>query len=405
DGQAWPAGWRALLRTNLGRARLLRDEIIHSYPAKPPLAGAAWHDIPLAFDGAAWSCEIALAETGWFRAKAYAVDAQGRQYWPEGPDLGISIHPDAYRTGNTIYCAFVRMFGETKTAISTANPDLEKQLAELDARRFAVIPPSGKLRELVREFPHIFDTLGCRILHLLPVTPTPTTLARFGRFGSPYAVQDLTAIDPALVEFDQRTTGIEQFRELTYEAHRRGGRVFLDVVINHTGWGARLFEEHPEWYVRDEGGRFASPGAWGTTWEDLVELHHRYPELWENLAEVFLTWCRRGVDGFRCDAGYKIPVRVWRYITARVLEEFPETIFLLEGLGGSWETTETLLTDGSMQWAYSELFQNYSGPHALSRANGSGFMFITVKPTTTNAWRPEAARGRCCATASARWPA
>ena len=67
------------------------------------------------------------------------------------------------------------------------------------------------------------------------------------------------------------------------------------------------------------------------------------------------------MDGFRCDAGYKIPVPAWQYIIARVQDEFPETIFLLEGLGGSWEATENLLTDGGMQWAYSELFQNYSG--------------------------------------------
>ena len=75
----------------------------------------------------------------------------------------------------------------------------------------------------------------------------------------------------------------------------------------------------------------------------------------------FLIWCRRGVDGFRCDAGYKIPVPAWQYIIARVQNEFSETIFLLEGLGGSWEATEALLTEGGMQWAYSELFQNYSG--------------------------------------------
>ena len=67
------------------------------------------------------------------------------------------------------------------------------------------------------------------------------------------------------------------------------------------------------------------------------------------------------MDGFRCDAGYKIPVPAWQYIIARVQDEFPETILLLEGLGGSWEATENLLTDGGMQWAYSELFQNYSG--------------------------------------------
>ena len=56
---------------------------------------------------------------------------------------------------------------------------------------------------------------------------------------------------------------------------------------------------------------------------------------------------------------HKVPVPVWRYITALVRQEFPDTVFLLEGLGGSWEATEALLTVGGMQWAYSELFQNH----------------------------------------------
>ncbi|HWH68646.1 MAG TPA: amylo-alpha-1,6-glucosidase, partial [Candidatus Sulfotelmatobacter sp.] len=54
-------------------------------------------------------------------------------------------------------------------------------------------------------------------------------------------------------------------------------------------------------------------------------------------------------------------VPAWQYIVTRVQQEYPETIFLLEGLGGAWEATEALLTEGGMQWAYSELFQNYSG--------------------------------------------
>jgi len=365
-GEALPKGWRAVLRTNLGRARVLRHEIIHAHTGKFGLADASWRDIPMECLDGEWRRDLALSEVGFFRAKAYAVDARGRQHWPDGPDVGISIHPDSYRSANTVYCAFTRMFGQGRAAHRTRNPLAEVQLAELDAQGYTVIPPSGKLRDLQRELPHVIDTLGCRILHLLPVTPTPTTSAKFGRFGSPYAVQDFTAIDPALVEFDKRTTGVEQFCELTYATHLKGGRVFLDVVANHTGWGAKLQEEHPQWYLRNEKGEFASPGAWGVTWEDLVELDHRNPELWEYLADVFLVWCRRGVDGFRCDAGYKIPVPAWQYITARVLEEFPETVFLLEGLGGSWQATENLLTDGGMQWAYSELFQNYSGREVAS---------------------------------------
>ncbi len=358
-------GWRARLRTNLGRAEVLRREIIEAHARGARLAGASWRDLPLNGDSEGWSLELPLAEVGYFKAKAYLIDPQGWQHWPEGADVGISVHPDRYRTGNVIYCAFTRLFGESRTATITAE-DKEPVLTELENKGYATIPASGKLRDLQALLPHILDTLGCRILHLLPVNPVPTTYGRFGRFGSPYAALDLTAIDPALVVFDRRTTGIDQFRELTYATHLGGGRVFLDIVINHTGWGSVLQENRPEWFLREGPGIFASPGAWGVTWEDLVELKHQNVSLWDELSETFLTWCRRGVDGFRCDAGYKVPAPAWQYIVARVQEEFPETIFLLEGLGGAWETTEELLTEGGMQWAYSELFQNYSSREVAS---------------------------------------
>jgi starch synthase (maltosyl-transferring) len=370
-----PAGARGFLRTNIGRAAALRAETIEAHnqqvaahglpvahrPAMPVLQGASWRDLPMRKVGDMWELELTVAEVGYFQAKAFFIDEKGRQHWPWGPNAGITVHPDAYRMGNTIYCAFPRMFGPTKALKITIDEQREGDLRQLDRVGYTVIPPSGKLRDLARELPHIVQTLGCKILHLLPVSPTPTTYARFGRFGSPYAVQDLTAIDPALVEFDKRTTGIQQFEELVYAAHMHGARVFLDLVINHTGWGSAEQERHPEWFVKEHG-NFISPGAWGTTWEDLVELDHRLPISWEYLAEVFLTWCRRGVDGFRCDAGYKVPPLAWKYITARVRDEFPDALFLLEGLGGSWEATETLLTEGGLQWAYSELFQNYNGP-------------------------------------------
>lgn len=366
EGGARPEGWRAALRTNLGRASSIRDEFITSVQARRPPTHLSWRDIPLAWQDGEWSTELPLTEVGYFQAKAYALDPEGWQHWPDGPDAGVAVQPNACRTANTIYCAFTRMFGPSKAAAHTVNSTLQLAIQSLDEQGYAVIPPSGTLRDLARELPHIIDTLGCRILHLLPVQPTPTTYARFGRFGSPYACLDLTAIDPALVEFDKRTTGIDQFRELTRAAHSQGARVFLDMVINHTGWGSTLQENHPDWFLRQSNGAFVSPGAWGTTWEDLVEFDHANPSLRECLAEAFLEWLRRGVDGFRCDAGYKVPLPVWRYITARVRQEFPDAIFLLEGLGGSWSDTDALLTEGGMQLAYSELFQNYSGPQVAS---------------------------------------
>lgn len=358
--QAPAPPWRVLLRTNLGRAPTRRRAIIESPSRQPPAGDPSWRDIPMQFVDGEWQLDVCLTETGYFRAKAYAVDPKGQQHWPEGPDVGISVHPDQYRTNNILYCAFTRLFGESRTAVRLLDPSKESQLKPWDERGYTVIPPSGTLRDLVRQLPHIIDTLGCRIVHLLPVNPTPTTYARFGRFGSPYACLDYVAVDPAQIEFDQKTTGIDQFRELTDAVHARDARLFMDVVINHTGWGSKMQEEHPHWFLRKPDGCFASPGAWGVIWADLIEFDHRHPQLREELAEVFLTWCRRGVDGFRCDAGYMIPLPVWQYITARVHDEFPEALFFLEGLGGAWELTEALITEGGMQWAYSELFQNYS---------------------------------------------
>jgi starch synthase (maltosyl-transferring) len=353
--------FRAFLRTNLGRATARRREIISAHAGQAVVANSSWRDVPMQKTVGGWQIELPIAEVGYFKAKAYLLDEKNWQHWPDGSDVGISVHPNFARTANTIYCAFTRLFGATKNLASAVDEKLEAQLQSLDAKNFTVIPPSGTLRDLAKQLPHIIQTLGCRILHLLPIHPTPTTFARFGRFGSPYAALDLTAVDPALVEFDKRATGIDQFCELTFTAHSIGARVFLDIVINHTGWGSTLQENSPEFFLKNPDGTFASPGAWGTTWEDLIELKQDSVLLWDKIADALLIWCRRGVDGFRCDAGYKIPVPAWQYIIARVQDEFPETIFLLEGLGGSWEATESLLAEGGMQWAYSELFQNYSG--------------------------------------------
>ncbi len=361
----WPGGapgkHQARLRTNLGRAAMRRREIIAAQAGGAVFAGASWRDLPMQPTADGWAIELPLAEVGYFKAKAYLRDEKSWQHWPDGSDVGISVHPNFARTANTIYCAFTRLFGDSKRLTATADAAVEAQLKALEIQGYATLPPSGTFRDLTRKLPFIVNKLGCRILHLLPVNPTPTVYARFGRFGSPYAALDLTAVDPALVEFDKRTTGIDQFCELTRTAHALAARVFIDIVINHTGWGSTLQENHPEFFLKKPDGEFASPGAWGTTWEDLVELEQHDVKLWDLIADALLTWCRRGVDGFRCDAGYKIPTPAWQYIVARVQEEFPEIIFLLEGLGGSWEVTESLLTEGGMQWAYSELFQNYSG--------------------------------------------
>ena len=229
-------------------------------------------------------------------------------------------------------------------------------LKTLDEAGYTVIPPSGTFRDLIEELDFIIGHLGCRIVQLLPIHPTPTTYARMGRFGSPYAALSFTAVDPALAEFDPKATPLEQFVELVDAVHARGARLFIDIAINHTGWAASLHETHPGWLSREADGQIENPGAWGVVWADLTRLDYGHRDLWQYMADVFLTWCRRGVDGFRCDAGYMIPTAAWRYMIGKVRDQFPNVIFLLEGLGGKISVTRDLLNWADFNWAYSELF-------------------------------------------------
>jgi predicted glycogen debranching enzyme len=180
-----------------------------------------------------------------------------------------------------------------------------------------------------------------------------------GRFGSPYAALSFTDVDPALAVFDPHATPLEQFVELVDSIHQRNAKIFIDIAINHTGWAASLHESHPQWLVRSPEGKIEVPGAWGVSWEDLTKLDYENKDLWQFIADVFIKWCHRGVDGFRCDAGYMIPLAAWKYIVAKVKDQYPDTVFLLEGLGGKISVTRDLLNMANLNWTYSELFQNY----------------------------------------------
>ncbi|MFP4582000.1 MAG: amylo-alpha-1,6-glucosidase [Desulfococcaceae bacterium] len=360
--QRRPAPGRAWLRTNIGRAAIARREIIDEVDSDAAPLGRDWFDLPMdRTDEDRFSLVLPLAEVGHFQAKAlFLPEGERDPLWPEGGNTALNVAPAHTVCGNTIYNAFVRQFGPNKDGGGKPDPVQGECIRNLDDAGYTVIPRSGTFRDLIRHLDFIVGELGCRFLQLLPVHPTPTTYGRMGRFGSPYAALSFTEVDPALAEFDPKATPLEQFLELVDAVHARNARMILDIAINHTGWAASLHESHPEWLARDESGHIITPGAWGVVWEDLTKLDFGHRGLWSYMAEVFLAWCRRGADGFRCDAGYMIPLAAWRYIVARVRTEYPDTLFLLEGLGGKISVTRELLNSGNLDWAYSELFQNYN---------------------------------------------
>ena len=344
-----PRKGRAVLRTNLGAASVRRREIIEETEHGVVPLAKAWNDVPMKETApGAYECAVRLDEVGVFSAKACFFPAGGgTPEWPDGANFHVKVEPAATRRANSIYTVFVRQF--------------------------------GSFREVVRRLDAIMGKMGFSIIQTLPPFPVPVTYGVMGKHGCPFAATDFFGVDPACAEFDTAATPLDQFRELVDAVHARGGRLFIDLPANHTGWASVLQTHHPEWFRRKPDGTFVSPGAWGVTWADLVELDYSKPGLRAYMADVFLFWCRFGVDGFRCDAGYMIPEDTWTYIVARVREEHPDTVFMLEGLGGKLEVTDALLSRAGLDWAYSEIFQTYDRgafewylPGAIERAEKYG---------------------------------
>ena len=372
----------AWLRTNIGHAQIARREIINQVQNNDPASGRDWFDVPMnRVDDRHFQLTLGLCEVGHFEAKGFFLkEGEANPAWPEGENTAINVEPADTCCANIIYNAFVRQFGPNKGGGAPFHLE-ERRISELDRSGYAVIPPSGTFRDLIEQLDFIIKELGCRVIQLLPIHPTPTTYARMGRFGSPYASLSFTAVDPALAEFDSRATPLDQFIELVDAVHARNARIFIDIAINHTGWAAGLHETHPEWLARDPDGHIEVPEAWGVRWEDLTKLDYSFKDLWRYMADVFITWCRRGVDGFRCDAGYMIPVKSWKYIIAKVRMQYPDAVFNLEGLGGKISVTRDLLNTANFNWAYSELFQNYDRrqienylPEAIEISKKDGLM-------------------------------
>ena len=324
-----PQKGRAAFRTNIGHARIRRGEIIAETERGETPRAKAWADIPLTeTEPGLFTADIPLEEVGVFSGKAcFFPEGSNVPEWPEGRNLHVKVESAEARKSNSIYTVFVRQF--------------------------------GSFREVARRLDFIMGKMGFKIIQTLPPFPVPTTYAVMGEYGCPFAATDFLSVDPAMAEFDEYATPLDQFLELIDAVHARKGLIFVDLPANHTGWASTLQTHHPEWFHREADGHFVSPGAWGVKWADLVELDYSNPELRSYMADVFLFWCRNGVDGFRCDAGYMIPAQTWEYIVARVREEYPDTIFMLEGLGGELSVTDNLLAEANLDWAYSEIFQTY----------------------------------------------
>jgi len=204
------------------------------------------------------------------------------------------------------------------------------------------------------------DDLGVDAVWLMPVFESPS-----------YHGYDV--VDYERIESDYGTG--EDFDRFLEEAHRRGIRVIVDLVVNHTSSQHPWFEQaccapdapYRSWYVW----RRKDPGwtqPWGGTnhtwhprdgwfyygvfWSGMPDLNWRTREVREEMARIADFWLARGVDGFRLDATRHLVANgpgqlqndqpethlYLKEFAAHVRRGFPDSVLV----GENWTDTATI---------------------------------------------------------------
>jgi alpha-glucosidase len=173
----------------------------------------------------------------------------------------------------------------------------------------------GDLNGLTARLPYLAD-LGIDALWLTPFYPSPHV-----DFG--YDVADYENVDPQYGTLDD-------FSRLIDEAHRRGIRIVLDFVLNHTSDQHAWFRAsrqtrdsaYRDWYIWRDGRNGGPPNNWESTfggpawtrdersgqwyyhffYAQQPDLNWRNPEVEERMLAAMRFWLERGADGFRLDA-------------------------------------------------------------------------------------------------------
>ncbi len=156
--------------------------------------------------------------------------------------------------------------------------------------------------------PNTDDDLGITGLWLMPIMESPSYHG--------YDVVDYFQVD------EEYGTS-EDFQRLIDEAHARGIRVIVDLVLNHTSSDHPWFQEAREpdselrdWYIwSDEDPGYRGPWGeqvwhysggdyyYGVFWEGMPDLNFENAEVTGAMLEAAKFWLEdMGADGFRLDA-------------------------------------------------------------------------------------------------------
>ena len=171
----------------------------------------------------------------------------------------------------------------------------------------------GDINGIIEKLDYL-KKLGVEVLWLTPMYKSPQA-------DNGYDISDYYNID-------ENYGTMQDFEKLLEEAHRRGLKIVMDIVVNHSSteneWFKKSEQEDPEYrdfYIWKDAVNGKEPTNWqskfgGNAWKYSEKRKQYYLHLfdvtqadlnWENenvrkkVYEMIRFWLNKGVDGFRLD--------------------------------------------------------------------------------------------------------
>ncbi|MDE6765343.1 MAG: alpha-amylase [Duncaniella sp.] len=204
-----------------------------------------------------------------------------------------------------------------------------------------------------------------------------------GQAGSPYAIKDYYDVDPDLAE--SVPDRMKEFEQLVARTHDAGLEVIIDFVPNHTArhyhsdcapsgvedFGAhddtdKFFDPNNNYYyitrqlfapsfdlgsgkkayvefpAKATGNDCFSAFPGINDWYETVKLNYGrdpgdgsshfdpIPDTWFKMLNILRFWASKGVDAFRCDMVFMVPLEFWQWAIPNVKDRYPRVKFIAE---------------------------------------------------------------------------
>lgn len=274
------ARWEYLARLDVRRPVVL-------YVLEAELAGAAQHDPAVrAYYGPEEQAAASPLSAGRFRVDVEELPLFSVPRWIQGAVL-YQIFPDRFYNAER----------------SNDPPGVEPWGGEPSFFNFF----GGDLEGIRRRLDYL-AALGVSAIYLNPIVEAPS--------NHRYDAADYMRVDPALGQ-------LSDFRRLVDDVHRRGMKIILDAVFNHTGETFWAFEDvvrrgpdspYFHWYHVHQWPIRRDPPSYACWWNlpHLPKLNTTNPEVRAYLFEVTRFWMGLGADGWRLDVPNELEPGFWQ---------------------------------------------------------------------------------------------